>query len=434
MSQEAEPGVQHHRLSRRTFLKGTVVTIGGVGAVLVEVNLGWIRSLLDKLPVPDVPPREKFNDLLEPEQLRINGIRIYQTSRVKLYLREGIFDFPLFKDAKEGKIVGVNIVLVDHTSLSWNASEKLSEEARLVWQAFSVHPQEEPEDYWRSKIKQAEDDVKSAQERIQSWQERMSKFTTGEYQKEVEESIADYQRWIQEITSPQLRGEYEESLRYWEEKLRKIKNGELKKEYEENIASNQSLADEGNKELAILRDQPRAIAHEAENGGPQGSFTRLDRYQKMKEEYKGKYPQLEQRHKELFVNYPELHNQVFIYIVVGGEFKPHPQQSYLEPGWFQEYPWIPQLRDVGREKAYHRYSEPFTAGTTLRHEAFHYESEGEKSAADEYDADTRVFESVVSAWEKYQQTGDTSSYPFVFVTREGITVTKKLVTSSMQGL
>lgn len=48
---------------------------------------------------------------------------------------------------------------------------------------------------------------------------------------------------------------------------------------------------------------------------------------------------------------------------------------------------------------------------------------GEKTS--EYEADTLMFNSIVDAWDKYQKTGDSSGYPFVFVTPEGIIITKK---------
>lgn len=66
------------------------------------------------------------------------------------------------------------------------------------------------------------------------------------------------------------------------------------------------------------------------------------------------------------------------------------------------------------------------AGSTLRHEAYHYNNKvGSTDDRNEYMADKGMFESIESAWEEFQRTGNTEGYPFIFETSEGMTFTKK---------
>lgn len=355
--------------TRRNFLRGTgkVAKGAALGLLIGGVGLSLSRDTTDN--VPNLPPKDKFPDLLTDEQLQAAHICIYQTPNVKLFLRPGVFDLPLFRDTKEGKVGETVIVLVDSPSLSWNTSEKMPPEAKLVFQASTEHPKEYPEEYWQSRVKQEEDDLERWTGYKQNAQERLERLLSGE--EEVKKELRAVNYWIEEAE----------------------------------------------KELAILRDRPRAIVREAEIG-PEGTIVRLS------PDYNQQFPEHAEKREKLIQKNPELENKIFIFLAVGGRQKPHPSYSYPQPEQFKEWPWIPQLREKGKEEPYHRWQVPFTAGTALRHEIHHYQGIGEEMAS-EYPTDTKVLESITSAWEKYKTAGDSSGYPFVFVTKEGITVTKQ---------
>jgi len=270
-------------------------------------------------------------------------------------------------------------VLVDSPVLSWNAGKKMSSEVREVWHKYRLHPSEYTEEYW----------------------ERQEEFKSGIIQIE------------------------EEQIEFWKEQIEKFAKDheEQRKRYEQYIADSQKRIEEYEQGLLMLKDRPLAIAEEAEKRGPEAIFIRPDQLPRLTEEDQKKYPEFMQRVKSL-QNDPAFKNKAFILMAVGQKLMPHPSQSYPQPEQFEEWPWLPFLREQGKEKDSHRWSDPFTAGTTLRHEVFHYQGV-DKESVEEYETDTKMFESIEKAWEKYQETGDTSGYPFIFETEEGMTFTKK---------
>lgn len=57
-----------------------------------------------------------------------------------------------------------------------------------------------------------------------------------------------------------------------------------------------------------------------------------------------------------------------------------------------------------------------------------------KKVHNERDTDHIALETILKAWKKYQETGDTIGYPFVFVTKEGITITKNITKQTDQAV
>lgn len=415
LTEERQP---RRQISRRTFLKWGAAA---VGSALVGTFFGNPPEAVKKTLTPlKKPSKEDFSDLLSEEELEAVHIRIYQTPNVKLYLRKGIFDFPLFRDAKEKKLPEVAIVLVDHGSLSWNASERLATQPRIVWQAINMHPKDYPEEYWQERITEEEESLNDWTGWKKEDEERLSKLLSGELEREMQEELEQAKKWS---TSGYDKKYWQARANELQKELNKILTGSKKQELEDEIKEEQDRINEVTKELKILKDRPRAIAKEAEEIGPQGTIVRLN---PESPEYQ-KAPEYAEKIKKLLQKYPQLENKVFIFLTVGGRQKPHPTQSYPQPEQFIEWPsWMmSQVREEGKEEHSYRFVAPFTAGTILWHEMHHYQGSGEKMAS-EYPTDTRVLESITSAWEKYQATGDSSGYPFIFTTKEGIIVTKQI--------
>lgn len=140
-------------LSRRSLFKKAAKGALAVGGLVVAAKVG-----LPILFPPGVPPQDEDTspptiprpeglpkDTLTEKELAKAHIRIIPTEDVKLHLRKGVFEFDIFKDAKEGKLLKeVVVVLVDDQSLSWDSSNKLSEETRLAFQASVINPSEKP--------------------------------------------------------------------------------------------------------------------------------------------------------------------------------------------------------------------------------------------------------------------------------------------------
>lgn len=138
---------------------------------------------------------------------------------------------------------------------------------------------------------------------------------------------------------------------------------------------------------------------------------------------------------ELLQNEPEeLAETITIYVAVGGRFKPKTDQSYPSRKQFpdrddNQNQFVPKLPDDYRVK-----EEYVTAGFILHHEVSHYEIASGSFA--EYQTDTRTLERIDRASQSFQETQRlnylspasanrvSTSYPFIFVTDEGIIVTK----------
>ena len=125
-------------------------------------------------------------------------------------------------------------------------------------------------------------------------------------------------------------------------------------------------------------------------------------------------------------NHPQFATRVYVYLAVGGDLKPSPHSSYPNPREFKKH-------DSSQNPSDYRFQFDFARryrGFILRHETCHWDPN--LGYLPEYEADTCAFNSLVAAWQKYQETGDTSDYAFVFVNDLGITYTARQTTSAVK--
>lgn len=416
---EEPRGIFNESSTRRRFLKGLVK--GGIALTGASLGLGGCTPKQQpeqrqtptpeptvRLPTPTstkpasptVPPKpspepsptKEPMQFLTEEELQKANIRIIQTPKVTLKMEKGIFDFPLFKDAKEGKIKEAVIVLVGSPSISWAASEKLPEDAKLVWQAVNIHPKEYPDEFWKYRQEYTEKMVKLLKEELQLIQKQANLNTNPNLKYFFEGLIWDEKSSI---------WDYEQSLFF-------LTRG---------------------KEAAIRIAEERGITWP--DGESYGQIIRLgtdyDRFPTPGIQKKFQdFPETAKRFKELKGTRPELFGKAFVYCVVGGVQKPLPEQSYPKPGQFKE--------KSNSSKGYNSYkylAQKGSAGSTLRHEISHYITDSQ--SADEYEADTKMFDSIQSAWQR-KQLGDKRGYPFHFFTAEGEIITKKQQFSQVQAV
>lgn len=320
------------RLLKRMAAAGSLVA-AGVGLSLLfpqESSPEASDNSMPTLPHPEALPE----DTLTEEELVNAHIRIIPTDDVKLHLRKGIFEFSLFRDAVEGKLDEAVIVLADN--LSWNATRKLPEDVRLVWDITHESPKEK----------------------------------------------------------------YETKLKLYKQ----ILESDSKAFTLEEIAS----------ELDIMTKNPSEwLRLESENVYSSGHFVRG-------RDIADNFSLQGWRDKNFFAQHPEFKKRVYIFLAVGEPLAPHPKQSYLNPEQIEEY-----ATNKAPVRRGYRFGYPRPAGFGLRHEIEHYEDDPYLGKTlSEYQVDTLAYDSFVRAWEEYQKTGDTSGYPFIFETKEGLIFTK----------
>lgn len=374
----------YRQLDRREFLKqagaitGTAVM---VGTVLYQVG----RAQYDAYSKPEGLPE----DILTKEELAKAGITVYQTPDVQLYIRREALEIPVFKDAAKKRIDGLTISLVDHDRISWNAVNKLPYEARKAWQDVNPHPKQWKEPYWDNLVKYFKDK--------RDWYGK-TKELTSEILGLDEELFNIDMRKIELLIG--AGADLEEAMRLQREreelavKLRLLRSQQI----ESALIGEHKL-----NELLDVAVGPRdkAIEYFAENGRDDSYVTG-----------------------QILKPNKSFRRKAFIYVCVGKDQKPSPDQSLPNPDWF-----------VIEGENGPVYLGENNSGFTLRHEIGHYEgkrqeSDNEKEREDE--ADELAYVGIAKAWKQYQETGDTSGYPFVFVTDEGITITKNIATSNTQ--
>lgn len=244
-------------------------------------------------PLPPGLPK----DTISPEQLQSQRIRVIQTEKVKLYLREKISEFQLFNDAKKGKINEAVIVLVDVPYLSWNMNNEIPEEARQIFQAAYPYSEE-------------------------------------------------------------------------------------------------------NKDTGLAAGTVINTNHLLSNDFINGNFEQS------------------QRARSLLETHPEIKNKIYVYIAVGGDLKPNPSQSLPKHDNRPEKTFKAHTGGTYLDTPLHGHQ-----GFLLRHELIHYKNPNEFNT-DELNVDRAALISLVAAWNHYYPNKDNSKFPFVFVTDEGITITK----------
>lgn len=404
---QEKSGILGRKMTRRQFGKD-LAKLGLVGAAL-STGVVSARDLMPEAePKPKEYPRptELPADVLTEEELKKAGIKIYQTDSIQLYLRRNALEeIPLFKDAAGGK-EGVVISLVDHHSLSWNAVEKLPQDARLIFQTVFPHPSEYSEHDWQELREYLRVNREDDLDRIPSWQERLDELDSGELEKQTREKLDQLRKSLEEGKPSfwqKVEPSYSEEIEEAEKKLAKILSGEERERIQGILEfSQQSVA----KANIILGDRKQAIAYRAQEEGPLGVHTRA---KSLQDQNPKSIDSPSHRRRLIFVqNHPQWLAKRYLYISVGGESRPHPLQSYPLPEFSGGYYELPDTHP----------------GFITHHEVAHYK-EDEPWVEGEDETDRIAYERLMKAWQKFQETGDTTGYPFVFVTPEGITITKK---------
>lgn len=118
--------------------------------------------------------------------------------------------------------------------------------------------------------------------------------------------------------------------------------------------------------------------------------------------------------------YQKFKNKIFIHLAIGGNRTPKPEQSFPSPASLEK-----SATKIDPEHPLWSYRfHPNTPGFALWHEVKHYEQPflrkpGRGGESQEYDTDTLAYENIAQASQKFIYTGDSSDFPFVFVTKEG---------------
>lgn len=168
-----EGGEQGHKYPRRRFIKKGLAVLGGV-------LLGG--AYLNTRKAPEVEIKELPADILTDEELTDAHIQVYASLDTQLLIRKSALELPLFKDAAEGKLNQVVIALADN--LSWNATRKLPEDARLVWDSIT----ESPEENYQSMLKWYKDKSASNEE---------SEESKRKAQTEIDRMLSNPSEWIE---------------------------------------------------------------------------------------------------------------------------------------------------------------------------------------------------------------------------------------------
>lgn len=195
------------------------------------------------------------------------------------------------------------------------------------------------------------------------------------------------------------------------QELAKILSGEEERDYRRFLESSQQKLRESE---IILSGREQAIAYLANKGDSPAAILRAT----VIKDINPKYFDPGQGQRVAFVQkHPQWLGKVYIYLSIGGKFEPHPRQSYPSPEFFEVN------QEFTKSIGYHVHPKE-GPGFSLHHEVAHYETD-EHGITGEYESDRIAYERLMKAWQKFQETGDSSGYPFVFVTPEGITITKR---------
>lgn len=351
-------------ISRRSFLKGAAYT--AVGATMAA---GLPPDTSEQVQI-HARKSELPSDILTEVDLEKNHITIYPTAHTQLHLRREALKLPIFKDVEEGKLNGVVIALVDSETLSWKSTSNLPEDARSIYQSAERHPREYTEEWWQKRIKFEEDEIKFYQQNLNGYEKRLAKTSSEKKRNSSREQILAWKKAIQAS----------------QEKLR------------------------------VFQDRQKAIDYLSEKGYGQGRYFRFTKeFLDQLSEFDGD-PQLLERAHALVDHHPEWSNKVYIYLCVGGKYTPSPDQPFTDPNMYTK------SQDPNRNlRSYTVFPKdlPSRKGFILRHELAHYVAGRMEGIADEL-----ALGSIEEAWKKYQETGDSSGYAFVFVNKKGVTITK----------
>lgn len=423
-TEKPSAGALRKKSSRRTFLRqGALVAAGLAIAPVINRVETFTQEPTIPIPQPDLasfgntshihgsplpgggptseprmpsgggqPRKEPVvlpDDVLTPEQLKQANIRIIDSPKTKLHLREGALkDFKIFRDAAKGQLDEVVIVLTDHPVLSWKASESMPQEARDIYQALHYSPGErELEDYFL--------DLKGHEDQIKYWKSILK--SNGPFPKPAPGSEIPGAAYLSDATK------VTEHIRELEEALAKLRAQGAPKLTPEEIETQKNSGDA----LGEICHSSGITASSAIRSG------RNERIVKARERY-------------------DLKNKIYIFMAVGGQSEPHPSQSFPSPHDIQSgtfagtYGRTTYIFNHGRDRP----------GFVARHELAHYENAQTDNYGsyvnfyDETKADALAFASIVDAHNKGQEEGDNSGYSIIFVNKYGATYTKDQKTPS----
>ena len=129
------------------------------------------------------------SDVVSEQSLQQSNIRVYQGRETQLYLRGNIFDIPLFKDASDGKVGKVSVVLIDAGRLYPEKINDLPKELAGHYHIYEKVTQEKQE-----LLAETLDAV------LQLTQENEEKYIEGKInQEKYEGSKKYYEKRIEEI-------------------------------------------------------------------------------------------------------------------------------------------------------------------------------------------------------------------------------------------
>lgn len=424
-------------ISRRKSLIWGAIGVASLGALAATKVIGTCNESSQPLK----PPENLPDDVLSEEELKRANITIYNTKDVVLYIRSSALEMPAFSDAAEGKIGGLVIALVGDQAMTWDALDHLPPDARLIAQSIRVHPSDFPQGYWDEYFKHKRPEVLKE---INKYKQDLADILSGKTETYIKEAISNYQKWIKEaVDQGKDPSKDQESLAYWQEQLRELQSGELEKGDRMWLSRSQ----EDLKRIKKFEKDPKALAEYLLKKPDQALGQSLDRQtiedfiantenieDPLSPYYKSPIPMRPPtaRYNYIKENHPEWLDRSYFYICVGKQRKPHPSESFQGPNDF----------DVSKEDrkglGYHvtpkgKPKDNPNSGFALRHEIGHYGHTPDKDGIEkEAEADDFAFQTLVAAWEKYNQTDDNSGYSFVFVTKEGLTYTRNLESDKPQ--
>lgn len=350
-------------VSRRDFIKLAALSISAVvlRKILSENSPATIitsDNIVDEIP-----------EVLSKESLRELGIKIYDTPNVSLFLRESAFRLPLFKEIKGKKLGGVNILLVDHHNVGWKTREQMPDEMRALMETFVETPREWSEEKW-SIIK------------INT----MIELASNKFHAELYKA------------DPELVNFFSKEVTRLEERLSVVT---------------------GDREAAV----EFLIEDDYERGNVRGNVLgyfwdgrRL--FQTLKD---GSFAGESEKVESFFTKFPESKNQAFIFLAVGGDEIPKPQDSFPNiQSYLLSNCWADNIVDPTVDCYMVMNPNP---GFTLRHEVMHF-SKNYMETKSEVKVDDLALKSIQESWDR-REGGNSSSYPFIFLTDQGPVFTHK---------
>lgn len=405
---EKRPPTIKDQISQAVFLTTFMLGVGGMMPRLwwqmaPEIQNRYVQELLrhntDKddsalgfyNPYRHVSPIPAWGapqvpDAYSQTELAQLQITIYPTEQVDLAIRQPLpsQDFQLFQALQEQQISQVVVSLVDADYLSWSAIDQLPNDARGAWYNNTRHPRRYADFEWQARQQYYDQLVVGSHLRIND----AKNLSTTIDKRLVRSGQKVLQTKANGLSKTLIGG-------YWQAEVEdlskdKVDLDQLLNLQQQLVSHYQYLAD-------VYKDKESAINYELEEA---------------QKSVAGRFI----RNKTIVDGLPQ--TSVYIYLAVGEGSKLSPEGSFPGPDNFQLRSPSAKGYIVEVPHANHY------LGYALRHEFSHWNNPDKSNS--ETVTDQLAYDSIVKAWDRYQQTGDDSGYPFVFVTKNGLTYTKDL--------